>query len=163
MTPSEAVRRCLRGARTSRSRTTSDFEMLRPRDSASISAISGSGNRTVRVFIVLLYYIPGMYERQRQAASNVLLSRLECLLSRCGSFGSAHFPVLTDFVVSTWIVDHLQVAPYLSVVGLRDHPNAEAIRAAFEALELPLILVFVFGRARVFHIARSPLRLAPNL
>ena len=47
----EAVRRrrCW-GAGSSRSRITSDFEIFRTRDSASISAARGSGNRTVRVF-----------------------------------------------------------------------------------------------------------------
>src|ERR1700687_4636939 len=38
-------------ASCSRSRMTSDFEIPRPRDSASMSATSGSGKRTVRVFI----------------------------------------------------------------------------------------------------------------
>src|SRR2546428_7007354 len=38
------------GARSKRSRTTSDFEILRPRDSASMAAASGSGRRTVSVF-----------------------------------------------------------------------------------------------------------------
>ena len=44
-------------ASRSRSRTTSDFEILRPRDSASMSATSGSGKRTVSVFMCELYYI----------------------------------------------------------------------------------------------------------
>jgi hypothetical protein len=44
-------------ASRSRSRTTSDFEILRPRDSASMSATSGSGKRTVSVFMRELYYI----------------------------------------------------------------------------------------------------------
>src|SRR5271168_5319101 len=59
MASSDAARRRLRGARSSRSRTTSDFEIPRPRDSASISATSGSGNRTVKVLmkvIVLRYW-----------------------------------------------------------------------------------------------------------
>jgi hypothetical protein len=38
MASREAVRRRFRGARSSRSRTTSDFEILRPCDSASMSA-----------------------------------------------------------------------------------------------------------------------------
>src|SRR5256885_7048213 len=45
----EAVRRRWRGTCSSRSRTTCDFEILRPRDSASMSATSGSGNRTVKI------------------------------------------------------------------------------------------------------------------
>jgi len=52
----EAVRRRCRAGRSSRSRTTSDFEILRPRDSASMSAASGSGSRTVRVFMNEVYY-----------------------------------------------------------------------------------------------------------
>src|SRR5690242_9057220 len=40
-----------RGVSCSRSRTTSDFEIFRPRDSASMSATRGSGNRTVILFI----------------------------------------------------------------------------------------------------------------
>jgi hypothetical protein len=47
-----------------RSRTTSDLEHLRPRDSASISATSGSGNRTVIVFILRMYYNAGSTARQ---------------------------------------------------------------------------------------------------
>jgi hypothetical protein len=64
----EAVRRRRRrGASSSRSRTTSDFEIFRPRDSASISATRGSGNRTVRVFIGRVYYIAAEYARQHPA------------------------------------------------------------------------------------------------
>src|SRR3990172_3829528 len=37
---------------------------------------------------------------------------------------------------------------------VRNHANAEAIGAAFEALQMPLILVFVIGHSRVLHIAR---------
>src|SRR6202165_858129 len=50
MASSDAVRR-RRGETLRRSRTTSDFERLRPRDSASISATSASGSRTVSVFM----------------------------------------------------------------------------------------------------------------
>lgn len=47
----EAARRRLPGACSSRSRTTSDFEIFRPRDSASMSATNASGNHTVRLFM----------------------------------------------------------------------------------------------------------------
>ena len=60
----DVVRRRLRGARSSLSRTTSDFEILRPRDSASMSATKGSGNRTVRVFMNSVYYISDSSARQ---------------------------------------------------------------------------------------------------
>jgi hypothetical protein len=48
----------------------------------------------------------------------ILLSRIELLISRCISVNSIYFPVLADFVMSTWLVDRFEVAPYLSVVGL---------------------------------------------
>src|SRR5213592_1174971 len=60
----DVVRRRLRGARSSLSRTTSDFEILRPRDSASMSATKGSGNRTVRVFMNSAYYLSDSSARQ---------------------------------------------------------------------------------------------------
>ena len=47
-------------APVSRSRTTSDFDSLRLRASASIWATSASGNRTVNVFITLTYYTADM-------------------------------------------------------------------------------------------------------
>jgi allantoinase len=52
----DAVCRRGDGASANRSRTTSDFDSLRRRDSASIWATSASGNRTVKVFIAVMYY-----------------------------------------------------------------------------------------------------------
>jgi len=55
MARSEVVRRRRRrGASSNLSRTTSDFEIFRPRDSASMSATGRSGRRTVRVFMNLI-------------------------------------------------------------------------------------------------------------
>jgi hypothetical protein len=48
----------------------------------------------------------------------ILLTRLERLISRCVSVEATHLPVLADFALSTWLVDRLSIAPYLSVVGL---------------------------------------------
>lgn len=47
-----------------------------------------------------------------------LLGRLESLISQCVALDEKYVPVLADFVLSTWFVDRLPVAPYLSVVGL---------------------------------------------
>ena len=49
-------------ARCNRSRTMSDFETPRRRDSASIAAAIASGRRTVNVFTGLLYYMPAIDE-----------------------------------------------------------------------------------------------------
>jgi hypothetical protein len=48
----------------------------------------------------------------------ILLIRLERLISRCVSVEATYLPVLADFALSTWLVDRLSIAPYLSVVGL---------------------------------------------
>jgi hypothetical protein len=48
----------------------------------------------------------------------VLLRSLETLISQCAAVDEKHLLVLADFVLSTWFVDRLGVAPYLSVVGL---------------------------------------------
>jgi len=48
----------------------------------------------------------------------LLLHRIEYLISRCVSVDPTYFPVLADFVLSTWLVDRFLTAPYLSVVGL---------------------------------------------
>jgi hypothetical protein len=47
-----------------------------------------------------------------------LLRRLESLISQCVAVDEKYVRVLADFVLSTWFVDRLDVAPYLSVVGL---------------------------------------------
>ena len=51
-------------ARCKRSRTMSDFEHPRPRDSNSIPATRGSGNRTVRVLMGIVYYGAAMHARR---------------------------------------------------------------------------------------------------
>ncbi len=48
----------------------------------------------------------------------VLLRRLESLISQCIAVDEQYVPVLADFALSTWLVDRFSVAPYLSVVGL---------------------------------------------
>jgi hypothetical protein len=47
-----------------------------------------------------------------------LLSRIERLISKCVNADAIHILVLADFVLSTWLVDRFEMAPYLSVVGL---------------------------------------------
>jgi len=78
----DLVRRRLRGASSSLSRTTSDFEILRPRDSASMSATNGSGKRTVRVFMFRVYYIYGGYARHGCGVQGDRTLRER--LSKCG-------------------------------------------------------------------------------
>src|SRR5947209_18855144 len=67
-------------ARLSRSRTTSDFEILRSRDSASIWATRASGRRTVSVFMRRVYYGAGSSARQGGAPSAVPVAAAERLI-----------------------------------------------------------------------------------
>jgi hypothetical protein len=58
----------------------------------------------------------------------VLLRRLESLISQCVAVDEELVPVLADFVLSTWFVDRLEVAPYLSVVGLPQSGKTTLLR-----------------------------------
>src|SRR5438874_13836884 len=85
-------------ASCSRSRMTSDFEILRPRDSASISATSDSGNRTVRLFIAPVYYVSATPARHTLVSvlDGISISRFtaESLNAEHGAF----FGLLSHFV-----------------------------------------------------------------
>src|SRR5579859_2851368 len=80
----EAARRPrLPGASSSRSRTTSDFEIFLPRDSSSMSATSGSGNRTVRVFMKFIV----LQHWQSCKTSRTVCSGMALLqFAACGGF-----------------------------------------------------------------------------
>src|SRR5260370_1658816 len=75
MARSEAVRRRRRrGASSNLSRTTSDFEIFPPRDSASMSATRGSGRRTVRVFMhLIVFHLWRVSQQQRPICLTYLL------------------------------------------------------------------------------------------
>ncbi len=47
-----------------------------------------------------------------------LLGEVENLICRCVVLPEGYAPVLASFVLSTWLVDRLPVAPYVSVIGL---------------------------------------------
>lgn len=47
-----------------------------------------------------------------------LLGRVEQLIARCVDLPQEYVAVLASFVLSTWLVDQLPVAPYVSIVGL---------------------------------------------
>jgi hypothetical protein len=51
-------------------------------------------------------------------SAQALIEALEDLILRCVAIHPKYIQVLADFVLSTWFVDRLVVAPYLAVVGL---------------------------------------------
>src|SRR5713101_7155415 len=73
-------------APVSRSRTTSDFDSWRRRDSASIWATRVSGNRTVNVFITPSYYIADICAiRYSGSGANVVGTPFEPVACECGA------------------------------------------------------------------------------
>src|SRR6266478_7490428 len=69
-----------------------------------------------------------------------LLSRLECLISQCVDVDEKYLPVLADFVLSTWFVDRLPVAPYLSVVGLPQSGKTSLLKVLSLVCRRPLLI-----------------------
>jgi hypothetical protein len=51
-------------------------------------------------------------------STTALVEAIEDLLSRCVAIHPKYIHVLADFVLSTWFVDRLPIAPYVAVVGL---------------------------------------------
>jgi hypothetical protein len=70
----------------------------------------------------------------------ILLNRLEDLISRCVSVDAKYLPVLADFVLSTWLVDRLLVAPYLSVVGSPQSGKTTLLKTLSLVCRRPLLI-----------------------
>jgi hypothetical protein len=69
-----------------------------------------------------------------------LLSRVESLISQCVAVDEQYVTLLADFALSTWFVDRVSVAPYLSVVGLTASIGEDYVTKSAE-LALPAILI----------------------
>src|SRR6266403_201691 len=69
-----------------------------------------------------------------------LLRRLESLISRCVAVDEKYVRVLADFVLSTWFVDRLDVAPYLSVVGLPQSGKTTLLKVLSLVCRRPLLI-----------------------
>ena len=65
---------------------------------------------------------------QSYGSARDLIARLESLISKCVALEEKYVRVLANFVVSTWLVDRLLVAPYLSVVGLPQSGKTTLLR-----------------------------------
>jgi len=70
----------------------------------------------------------------------ILLSRIEDLISRCVSVDARYIPVLAEFALSTWFVDRFLVAPYLSVVGLPQCGKTTLLKALSLVCRRPLLI-----------------------
>jgi hypothetical protein len=72
-----------------------------------------------------------------------LLGRLESLISQCVAVDEKYVRVLADFVLSTWFVDRLEVALYLSVVGLPQSGKTTLLRVLSLVCRRPLLIADV--------------------
>jgi hypothetical protein len=72
-----------------------------------------------------------------------LLRRLESLISQCVAIDKKYLPALADFVLSTWFVDRLPVAPYLSVVGLPQSGKTTLLKVLSLVCRRPLLIADV--------------------
>ncbi len=72
-----------------------------------------------------------------------LLRGLESLIAQCVAVDEKYVPVLADFVLSSWLVDRLEVAPYLSVVGLPQSGKTTLLRVLSLVCRRPLLIADV--------------------
>jgi hypothetical protein len=79
-----------------------------------------------------------------------LLCRLEALISKCVAVDKKYLQVLADFVLSTWFVDRLEVAPYLSVVGLPQSGKTTVLKVLSLVCRRPLLIADVTS-ASFYH------------
>ena len=79
-----------------------------------------------------------------------LLRRLETLIAQCVAVDEKYVPVLADFVLSTWLVDRLEVAPYLSVVGLPQSGKTTLLKVLSLVCRRPLLMADVTS-ASFYH------------
>jgi hypothetical protein len=60
-----------------------------------------------------------------------LLREVEAFLAQCIDLEDRHRFLLAAFVLSTWIVDRLPIAPYVALVGLPRSGKSTALHAAY--------------------------------
>jgi len=75
---------------------------------------------------------------------------LETLIAQCVAVDEKYVPVLADFVLSTWLVDRLEVAPYLSVVGLPQSGKTTLLKVLSLVCRRPLLMADVTS-ASFYH------------
>src|SRR5713226_2333076 len=83
-------------------------------------------------------------------SAQALLRRLETLIAQCVAVDEKYVPVLADFVLSTWLVDRLEVAPYLSVVGLPQSGKTTLLKVLSLVCRRPLLMADVTS-ASFYH------------
>jgi hypothetical protein len=84
---------------------------------------------------------------------SALLDALEDVISRCVAIQPKYVQVLADFVLSTWFVDRLPVAPYVAVVGLPQSGKTTLLKVLSLICEIVPGLVESSGSRRTARYA----------
>lgn len=92
-------------------------------------------------------------------SANVLLDRIERFLSYCLDLDEHYRFLLACFVISTWVVDRLPVAPYIALVGLPQSGKSTALQALCSICRRGMITTDISSAA--FYRACN--RLTPTL
>jgi hypothetical protein len=69
-----------------------------------------------------------------------LLYRVEDFISQCVDVEGRYVPVLVDFVLSTWFVDRLSIALYLSIIGLPQSGKTTLLKVLSLVCRRPLLI-----------------------
>jgi hypothetical protein len=73
------------------------------------------------------------------ASNRSLLVKVAKLIDRCVSLIPEHVALLSNFVLSTWLVDRLPIAPYVSVVGLPQSGKTRLLQVLRLVCRRPLL------------------------
>ncbi len=77
----------------------------------------------------------------------VLLAEVEGLTSRCVVLPDYYVRALANFVLSTWLVDRLPVAPYISLVGLPQSGKTTLLKVLSLVCRRPLLTADITSAA----------------
>ena len=73
-------------------------------------------------------------------STSALLDTIEALISRCVALDRKYIRLLADFVLCTWFVDRLPIAPYVSVIGLPQSGKTTLLKVLSLICRRPLLV-----------------------
>ena len=78
---------------------------------------------------------------------HILLREIESLISRCVVLPEENVGVLANFVLSTWLVDRLPIAPYVSLAGLPQSGKTTLLKVLSLVCRRPLLTADITSAA----------------
>src|SRR5271170_6684837 len=74
---------------------------------------------------------PDYWPAHGRESSTELLEKLDRFIARCLDLDGQHRFLLACFVLSTWVVDRLPVAPYVALLGLPRSGKSTALKVLY--------------------------------